>query len=176
LHLWRYYDLKQQRIIDNRYLVANLIACEQDTQRVVDPEVFSSVFDLQEKVIEDIISSVDQQRALETAPRSVDPIQQTVATMLQSYLNHPDIDRRKAIEAIRSLNQPMLAVQVRELRKAQKAFQTRPDPRELLGTVQRLLEAFSYGSTAAGVDSATQSVALSRDDLRLICFELISGG
>jgi len=70
----------------------------------------------------------------------------------------------------------MLAVQVRELRKAQKAFQTRPDPRELLGTVQRLLEAFSYGSTAAGVDSATQSVALSRDDLRLICFELISGG
>ena len=40
---------------DNRYIVANLIACEKDTPRVVDPDIFRSVFDLQEKVIEDIL-------------------------------------------------------------------------------------------------------------------------
>jgi hypothetical protein len=27
LHFWRYYDLTQRRIIDNRYLIASLIAC-----------------------------------------------------------------------------------------------------------------------------------------------------
>lgn len=111
LHFWRYYDLREQRIIDNRYVIANLIACDRDTPRVVDPDVFGSIFDIQEKVIEDILSSVEQQRALETAPRSVDPVQQTVATVIQGYLNHPDVERPKAIGAIRALNKPMLSVQ-----------------------------------------------------------------
>ena len=111
-HFWKYLDLKEQRIIDNRYVLANLIACNRNTPRVVDPEVFDSVFDLQEKVIEDILRSFQEQQALEVAPRSVDPIQQTVATALQGYLNHPDVDRRQAIGALRFLNQPMLKVQV----------------------------------------------------------------
>src|SRR5216684_490523 len=29
LHFWKYYDLKNGGIIDNRYLIANLIACEK---------------------------------------------------------------------------------------------------------------------------------------------------
>jgi len=53
LHFWRYADLKDESILDNRYLVANLIA-ERDTPRVVDPEIFGSIFDLQERVVEDI--------------------------------------------------------------------------------------------------------------------------
>ncbi len=41
-HFWKYYDLKDRRIIDNRYVVANLIACQKDTPRVVDPEMFEN--------------------------------------------------------------------------------------------------------------------------------------
>jgi len=42
---WRYADLKNEAILDNRYLIANLI----ETARVVDPEIFSSIFDIQER-------------------------------------------------------------------------------------------------------------------------------
>jgi len=35
-HFWKYLDLKDQRIIDNRYIIANTIACDRDTPRVVD--------------------------------------------------------------------------------------------------------------------------------------------
>ena len=76
LHFWKYYDLKNDGIIDNRYLIANLIACDRDTPRVVDLDLFRSVFDLQEKVIASIVSSVEEQKAREAAPRTINPIQQ----------------------------------------------------------------------------------------------------
>ena len=82
LHFWKYLDWKDQRMVDNRYLIANLIACEKDTPRAIDLEVSRAVFALQERVIEDILRSVEEQRALEVAPRSVDPIQQTLATVI----------------------------------------------------------------------------------------------
>jgi len=162
--------LRDQRIVDNRYIVANLIACQRDTPRVVDPDIFRSVFDLQEKVIEDILQSEEERRALEVAPRSVDPIQQTVATALQSYLNHPDVDRHQAIEAIRFLNQPMLAVQVRKLRQTYRDFQSKGDIKLLLAAVEELRKNVG-GEESRKEGSATKS--LKREDLRLICFDLL---
>jgi hypothetical protein len=61
-------------MVDNRYLIANLIACERDTPRVIDPELYGSVFDLQEKAIDNILTSVIEQKAREAAPRTLDPI------------------------------------------------------------------------------------------------------
>jgi hypothetical protein len=122
IHFWKYFDLKEQQIVDNRYVIANLIACERDTPRVVDPEMLRSVFDLQEKVIEEILRSAQEQKALEAAPRSVDPIQQTVAMAIQGYLDHPNVDRARGVEAIRFLNRPMLKVQVGEFRRAYREF------------------------------------------------------
>ncbi len=175
-HFWKYFDLKDQRIIDNRYILANLIACNTDTPRVVDPEVFSSVFDLQEKVIEDILRSFQEQQALEVAPRSVDPIQQTVATALQGYLNHPDVDRRQAIEAIRFLNQPMLKVQVDALRRAYKNFQGKRDAKIILEAVEELRDRFGELRMTAHPAGSMPASPLSREDLKLICFDFISGG
>jgi hypothetical protein len=34
LHFWKYYDLVDRRIFDNRFIIANLIACDRDTPRV----------------------------------------------------------------------------------------------------------------------------------------------
>ncbi|HEU0020904.1 MAG TPA: helicase-related protein [Dehalococcoidia bacterium] len=64
-HFWRYYDLNRKRILDNRYLITNLIACSPDTPRVVGD---ADVFAIQEEVIEDILASVQEQLALEAAP------------------------------------------------------------------------------------------------------------
>jgi hypothetical protein len=176
LHFWKYLDLKDQQIVDNRYIIANLIACDKDTPRVIDPEISSEVFDIQERVIEDILRSVEEQRALEVAPRSVDPIQQTLATVIQGYMNHPDIERPHAIEAIRFLSQPMLAVQVRELRQAYRDFQHRAEVKTLLATVDELRG--KVGEPQARHQSPGNGPVsqLSREDRRLICFNLITGG
>lgn len=175
-HFWKYLDLKDQRIIDNRYIIANTIACGRDTPRVVDPEMFKSVFNLQEKVIEETLHSFEEQRALESAPRSVDPIQQTVATVLQGYLNHPDVDRRQAIDTIRFLNQPMLAVQVRDLRQAYKEFQRMGDIRALLTTLHDLHNKFGTQETNSSNGKTDPVSKLNRENLRLICFDFVMAG
>ena len=177
MHFWKYVDLKTNGVVDNRYVIANLIACAPDTPRVVDPALFCQVFDAQEKAIEDILRSVEQQRSLESAPRTVDPIQQTVATTIQGYLNNPDMDRQRGIEAIRFLNRPMLTVQVRELRRAYAEFQNGKDIRKLLGALHQLRDRFGEGvGNGVASNSTTPSAALSRDDLRLVCFDFICGG
>jgi hypothetical protein len=172
MHFWKYFDLKDRRILDNRYIIANLIACQRDAPRIVDPEMFKSVFEAQEKVIEDILRSFEEQKALEAAPRSVDPIQQTTATILQGYLNHPDIERNRAIEGIRFLNQPMLSVQVRQLRQLYRDFEKDSDIKALLNLVENLRT--DFGEQASIEESGTKAARLSRDNLRLICFDLVS--
>jgi hypothetical protein len=124
----------------------------------------------------DILRTVQEQRALEVAPRSVDPIQQTVATVLQSYLNHPDVNRGQTIEVIRFLNQPMLKVQVDALRKAYKAFQSKREIKTLLAVVAELREQFGEQEVSAHTSGSTPISSLKREDLKLICFDFISGG
>jgi hypothetical protein len=140
----------------------------------VDPALFRQVFALQEKVIEDLLESEEEKRALEVAPRAVDPIQQTVATAIQSFLNHPDVDRKHAIEIIRSLNQPMLTIQVRKLRQSFRAFQGSRDIKSLLSNIEDLGEA--SGGNEAGKGPAERTKELKREDLRLICFDLLTSG
>jgi superfamily II DNA or RNA helicase len=174
LHFWKYCDLDDQTILDNRYLIANLIACEPDTPRVVEREMLRGVFDIQEKVIEQILRDFDEAKALESAPRSVDPVQQTVATAIQGYLSHPDVDRKRAIDLIRFLNEPMLAVQVKALRAAARAFQAGGDVEALIESVAALREKF--GDPAKTDSTSRGSFSLTRDKLRLICFDFLSGG
>jgi hypothetical protein len=173
VHFWSYLDLTCGKVIDNRYLIANLIACEKDTTRVVDPDVFDSIFEHQETVIDHILKSFQQQKALEATPRTVEPIQQTVATLLQTYMNHPDVERRRVIEAMRFLGQPMLTVQIKELRKTYKQFQAAEDIKELLESVEQLRTEF--GAEPETQEAQGPSISIKREDLRLICFDVITG-
>lgn len=173
-HFWRYYDLKNRGIVDNRYLIANLIQCEPSTPRVVEPGALSSVFALQEEVISDIVKSVAEQKALEVAPRTIDSVQQTVATAIQGYLNHPDLDRKEAIELIRFLNQPMLSVQIKQLRAALKNFKTVGQVMQLIEEVRTLRNMVAEPET--GRYSGAERAPLRREDLRLICFDFLAGG
>ncbi len=168
-HFWKYYDLKEKTVIDNRYVIANLIACERDTPRVVsDYEVFK----LQDAVIEDILRSFRAKQALEAAPRSVDPVQQTISTAVQGYLNHPDVDRAQAIGIITFLGEPMLPGQLRELRNVYGDFQRNPDVGRFLASLQEMKD--RYGELPAEGQTAGRTATLSRDDLRLICYDVLS--
>jgi hypothetical protein len=164
-HFWKYYDLTQNRIIDNRYLIANLIACDRDTARVV---ADYDVFGIQEKIIEDILKSHREQRSLQAAPKMVDPLQQVVATTLQGFLNHPNVSRQKVIRAIRYLNTPLSVPLVKELRKLQNEFQH--NAVALIDGICSMSE--KYGSSESGSSEALPE--LRREDLRLVCFDYVS--
>jgi superfamily II DNA or RNA helicase len=174
-HYWKYYDLRDRRIVDNRFVIANLIACDRETARIVDPDLWETVFDIQEKVIDDILRSHREHLAAQAAPQTIDPIQQTAATAMQQFLNHPDIERREAIEAIRFLSLPMLSVQVEALRDALATFQRKSDARILMECVKGLKREYGERGLRRKL-RADPARELRREDLRLICFDLISGG
>ena len=174
LHFWKYYDLKTNEMIDNRFIIANLIACERDTPRVVDPDMFSQVFDVQEKVIGNILQSFDRQQALEKAPRTLDPIQQTIATTIQSYINHPDIDRGGAIAAIKFLNEPRLAIQIKELREIYKAFTKDGQAKQLIDKISHMIKKTGVNEKRETTLATSSRSNLQREDLHLICFDFVS--
>jgi hypothetical protein len=86
-HFWRYIDLSGDmrggRIEDNRYVLTNLIQCQPDTPRLVPVEGEVDIFALQEQVIASIVQSSIEQVAVEEAPKQLDHIQQTIATVLR---------------------------------------------------------------------------------------------
>jgi superfamily II DNA or RNA helicase len=163
LHFWKYYDLVDRRIIDNRYVIANLIACDRDTPRVVGDY---DVFDVQEKVIDDILRSYQEQQALEEAPKTVDPLQQTIATTIQGYMNRPEVKRQDALTAIRFLNRPAPSVVVKELRAAYRGLQADSNAAALVAAILVLVERYESPKTPASTPTL-----LKREDLRLICFD-----
>ena len=164
-HFWRYYDLKRNAIQDNRLLITNLIACSQDTPRIVGD---CDLFAMQEKVIEDILQSVQEQQAVAAAPRILDPIQQNVITLLRGYLNSPAISRQEVRSAMQRLSQPMTHVAVRELREAYTAFSQHEDVHQLVNAVNA-----SATGEIERERNTENSASLRHEDLHLVCFDYV---
>ena len=93
------------------------------------------LFALQEKVIHSIVQSSVKQVAVEEAPKQLDPIRQTVPTVLRSYLNNLAISRKDVIAAIQQLNLPLPGVYVKALRNAYETFTTTARVDELLAAI-----------------------------------------
>ncbi|MBI4492826.1 MAG: helicase [Chloroflexi bacterium] len=165
-HFWRYHDLREKRILDNRFLIANLIACAPDTPRVVGD---ADVFAIQEKVIEHILAQVREQRAIEEAPSILDPVQQTVATVLRGYLNHPNVNRQEARRLIQALALPLPNVHVKALKSAYQAFARTKDVERLIATLQGL----PLGDGLAPRSDRQAARPISREDLHLVCFDFV---
>lgn len=172
-HFWRYLDLSGDtrggRIDENRYVITNLIQCQPDTPRIVPADGEVDLFALQEKVIQSIVQSSVEQVAVEEAPKQLDPIQQTIATVLRSYINNPAISRKDVIAAIQQLNLPLPGVYVKTLRKAYEAFTATTRVDELLAAVQSLSQE-QEKPASTGSEGKTP---IRREDLKLICFDYV---
>ena len=164
-HFWRYYDLETQTVRDNRYEIAQLIACTPDTPRVIGE---ADVFAAQEKVMDDIVRSVERQQAIEAAPKIVDEIQNLVSTVLQEHLNNPDLPRKRVRAALRALRQPLLGAFLRELRGAYDAHRRDGDVGALLEAVEQTVQ-----TDGPAEGTAPAAVPLRREDLHLVCWEYI---
>lgn len=165
-HFWRYYDLHSKQILDNRYLIGNLIACSPDTPRVVGD---ADVFAIQEKVIEHILAQVQHQRAVEEAPSILDPIQQTVITALRGYLNHPDVDRKEVRRLIQALAVPLPGVHLKALKSAYQDFARTRDIARLLAALQGL----PLSDQLPSANGRAAARPLTREDLHLVCFDFV---
>jgi len=166
-HFWRYIDANSHEIIDNRFEIAQRIACQPDEPRYIGDQ---DVFVLQEKVIEDILKRERDAEARAAAPSVVDPIQQTVAEELKNAIRRSSVDRDSAKAAIQYLSNPLARFAVKRLRKAHAEWTKERDDDVLLSAVQALSADYARGSSANGDEDRS----LRREDLDLICFEYIS--
>ena len=128
----------------------------------------ANVFDIQEKVLDDILRSVQEQGAMEAAPKILDPVQQTVITLLRGYLSSPLVKRQEVKDAIRKLSEPMRHTEVKRLRKALDAFQSEKDILALLEIV------LSIGKKTENNNPIMRPTEpLNREDLHLVCFDYV---
>jgi hypothetical protein len=164
-HFWRYYDLNSGRTLDNRFLITNLIACSPDTPRVIGDV---NVFEIQEKVLDDILRSVQEQEAIEAAPKILDPVQQTVITFLRGYLNSPLVKRQEVKDAIKRLSEPMTHTSIKLLRKAFEDFQQKKNIQAL---VKSILTTEKRNENS--LPDQEKVAPLKREDLHLICFDFV---
>jgi hypothetical protein len=81
------------------------------------------------------------------------------------------VGRAAAVDAIKFISQPMRRTQVIALRAAFKAFQRSGQIRVLLDAIVTIRAQF--GEPAATSAEPKQTQTLTRDDLRLICFDVI---
>jgi superfamily II DNA or RNA helicase/HKD family nuclease len=165
-HFWRYYDLQTGQILDNRFLIANLIACASDTPRVTGE---ADVFTIQTKVQQHILDSIQAQAAAEAAPTIVEPIQQTVAAVLREQLNNPALKRGEVRAALRALSQPMTRAALNRLKSAYQAYATDQNFQQLLAS----LKSDAAVNEPAGSRTPAATPQLSVDDLDLVCWEYV---
>ncbi|MGB8345786.1 MAG: helicase-related protein [Ktedonobacteraceae bacterium] len=179
-HFWRYLDLAQDwrggRIEDNRYVITNLIQCQPDTPRVVPLDREVDIFALQEQVIDSIIHAAQEQVAVQEAPKLLDPIQQTIATTLRSYLNSPSFSRKEIVALLQWLAEPQPSVYIKALRKASDTFQVMHQPEAFVNTIRELhasIGGASRENAASNPAVGERPGLVQRQDLRLICFEYV---
>jgi superfamily II DNA or RNA helicase len=172
-HFWRYIDLSQHwlggAIEENRYRITNLIQCQPDTPRIVPMDGEVDIFDLQEQVINSILQSSVEQTAVEEAPKLLDPIQQTIAITLRSYLNSPQVNRKELIAAIQCVVEPQPGVYIKTLRKAYETFQATKQAAILLEAINSI----GTEPARAAKASAEAKSPLKRENLQLICFDYL---
>ena len=155
--------------MDNRYLIANYIHCEKETPRVIPDDV--DIFEIQERVIEHILKSEEEKKGIEAAPKIIDPAQQLVATSIQEYLHHPEMDRNELINLISFISRPLPRIYGRKLREFYKEFSGNKDINGLVGNVKKIrLEIGKEEETLA----QKRPQALKKEDLHLICFDYLS--
>jgi len=163
-HFWRFYDKENDRIIDNRFVIASLIACAPDTPRVIGNY---DVFAIQEKVILDILKSAEAKAAVEAAPTIVDPVQKTLETLLGNHLNNPAVVRVEVRQLLVALRKPAANARIRQMKAAHAAFQANPQIVELLRALQPILQ----DAAPMQVERSAGRLPLAREDLHLICFD-----
>jgi hypothetical protein len=113
---------------------------------------------------------------VQEAPKLLDPIQQTIATTLRSYLNSPSFNRKEIVALLQWLAEPQPSVYIKALRKASDTFQVTRQPEEFVNTIRELhasIGGASRENVMSNPSAGEQRELVRREDLRLVCFEYV---
>ncbi|MCI0577972.1 MAG: phospholipase D-like domain-containing protein [Chloroflexi bacterium] len=170
-HFWRYYDLARRQITDNRYQITQIIACGPETPRFPPPYDEVNVYDIQEKVIENILDEVIQQQAITAVDKPVAEEQTLVAQILREQLQNSAFDRQEIRELRQFLKQPLVGASIQLLRDALRAYSANGDARPLIDTTRQLYD--QQAGLPPEPENGNRMKAITRDDLHLVCYEYI---
>ena len=170
-HFWRYYDINRREIIDNRYQIMQIIACGPETARFPPPTDEINVFEIQEKVIADILGEVEQQQAADIVTKPVAEEQAIVSQILRQQLHNPAYDRAEIRDLRKFLKQPLVGASVQKLREAMNVYSTTNEIQPLVATLKELYQQQGQSQVET---PRPRHPRLTRDDLHLVCYEYIS--
>jgi hypothetical protein len=165
-HFWRYIDANTNVITDNRFQIAQLIACQPDEPRYIGDQ---DVFDLQERVIQGILKEDQTAAAKAIIASTPDQLQLGLAEDLKGALRRGTVDRTQARQAIQFLDQPAGKALLAKLRSLRNAYASHQDDGRLVTDLLTLADEYRKPSS-----EENGSPALSREELRLVCFEYLS--
>lgn len=172
-HFWRYYDLQRREMIDNRYQIVQLIACAPETPRYPPPYDAIDIYDVQERVLRDIVGQAEEQQGAALVAKPVAEEQMTASHILREHLNDPALNRDEVRELRKFLKEPLVGASVQVLRRALKSFTATSDVLPLLTIVREIARQQSVMREGAPSYAATRG--LRREDLHLVCYEYICG-
>ncbi|MFQ5593612.1 MAG: helicase-related protein [Anaerolineae bacterium] len=170
-HFWRYYDLRRREIIDNRYQIMQIIACGPETPRFPPPYDEIDIYDLQEKVMADILGHIEQQTSAAIVGSPVAEEQNIARQVLQQHLSNPALDRAELQKLRKFLKQPLVGASVATLRQALKVYSASSDPQPLVQAIGELYQQQGRIDMAAAETPRVSRIA--REDLHLVCYEYI---
>lgn len=170
-HFWRYYDIDRRQIIDNRYQIMQIIACSPEAPRFPPPYNEVNVFDIQEKVIENVLAGVEQQEAAALVAKPVAEEQTIVSQLIQQYLNNPEFNRTELRELRKFLKQPLVGASVQMLRKALQVYGSNEDFTQVLEVLQEIYAQQGFISDVS--EDSSQRYKIQREELHLVCYEYI---
>jgi hypothetical protein len=165
-HFWRYIDARTYAVTDNRFQIARMIACQPDEPRHIGDQ---DVFDLQERVIQSILSQDQAVTAKAMIASAPDQVQLGLAEDLKAAMRQGSVDRTMAKQAIQFLDQPAGRSLLARLREVRAEFAGRQDVERLCGDLLQLADQYSKRAL-----QGAEAVTVRRETLQLICFEYLS--
>ena len=153
--------------------IADLIRCKPDEPRLIDPTLKSEIHEIMQTVEERIVQSAKRQATIETAPTELSSDQSAVLVALQQAMNRPEIVRQRVITVLESLSRPLLSAPVKELRLALSRYRRDGDAGTFVTACESVATMYSTQPRRTS-ETAESRPTLSRQDLRLICFEFLS--
>lgn len=174
-HFWRYYDVLNDRIEDNRLMLAELIRCRPDEPRLVDPVLKADICTIMERVEKSIVETAQHQEAVQEAPKAVSGEQNAAIVSLQQAMNMPGVDRKQVMAILAALSQPLQSAPVKELKKAMRQFQKDRDVNAFVAACEEVVSKYAEKPSQGPEPQSTQArKPLTRENLRLICFDFLS--
>lgn len=164
-HFWRYHDQSSGAISDNRFEIAQIIACQTDEPRHVgnhDP------FKSQERLIDDIIAGEQKTAAREVVTLASDPIQQALAADVKAAMRKGSVDRDLARAVVPFLGQPAGRAVIQRLKAVRADWSQHGNDPNLILELSRLRDDYGKGGDSLPIST------VARDNLRLVCFEHVS--